>query len=110
RTGHYMILFTPDDYRYQYYWKTTEYKNYHFYFRVRACNDVHVALASAMDHVQYQYEIVIGGWNNTQSVIRFRDKVHQVEYREVGIVSCTELRLFWINWEGGNVRVGKGGD
>ena len=33
-----------------------------------------------------------------------------VEHREDGVVSCTELRSFWVNWENGRIRVGKGGD
>lgn len=40
-------------------------------FEVMACNDVHIALSKedGLDE-QDTYEIVIGGWGATQSVIR----------------------------------------
>ena len=39
-------------------------------FKVRACNDAHIALSSSSDLDSNMYEIVIGGQNNTKSAIR----------------------------------------
>ena len=40
-------------------------------FRVRACNDAHVALSEGLGNTQIRTtEIVIGGWANTRSAIR----------------------------------------
>ena len=39
-------------------------------FKVRACNDAHVALSSSTNLDRDMYEIVIGGWSNSKSVIR----------------------------------------
>ncbi len=37
-----------------------------FYFNVKAANDIHVKISNGID----DYEIVLGGWNNTRSIIR----------------------------------------
>lgn len=40
-------------------------------FKVKACNDAHVALSTTTTTDSQTYEIVLGGWNNTKSVVRF---------------------------------------
>jgi len=39
-------------------------------FRVKACNDVIVGLGTSSDTNPNTYQIVVGGWANTKSVIR----------------------------------------
>ena len=39
-------------------------------FKVRACNDAHVALSASSNLDSNMYEIVIGGWSDTKSTIR----------------------------------------
>ena len=64
--GHQLSIDTPVDYRYQYMWKSVERRSF-LSFKVRACNDVHVALAEEMGRTDTSmYEIVIGGWENTR--------------------------------------------
>lgn len=50
-----------------------------FVFRVKACTDVHVLLSHTFDHYDPMntYEVVLGGWYNTKSVIR-TENVEQV--------------------------------
>ena len=79
-------------------------------FKVRACSDVHIGLAkySGIANVD-MYEIVLGGWENTQSVIRKGIQGgHEAELQQEGIVSCDESRYFWASWSGGLIAVGKG--
>lgn len=102
--GYYFGVRTPDDFRYEYVWKTTDYKNNQFRFGVLACHDVHINLSPEKGKVYY--EVVIGGWNNTQSVIRMGG-AHMQEYQETGIVGCQQWRPFWISWTESTIRVGK---
>src|SRR6218665_723540 len=102
-----MDVFTPDDFRYQYVWKSTQYQNNQFRFYVMACHDVHVNLSPREGEVYY--EAVLGGWNNTMSVIRLAN-VHLQEHQGTGIVNCNEWRLFWISWTEATIRVGKGSE
>ncbi|MBX7151712.1 DUF3421 domain-containing protein [bacterium] len=39
-------------------------------FKAAAKNDIHIAISDAMATIDPMYEIVIGGWGNTKSVIR----------------------------------------
>ena len=40
-------------------------------FQVEACNDAHIALSENFEQYGSRtYEIVLGGWSNTQSAIR----------------------------------------
>ncbi|XP_046556761.1 uncharacterized protein LOC124265984 [Haliotis rubra] len=80
-----------------------------FKFKVRASSDAHVALLQD-DGVtdRYIYEIVIGGWRNTQSVIRTgmqHDNRVTARHRPL---SATRFRDFWISWDSGVISVGTG--
>jgi hypothetical protein len=44
--------------------------NNSFELNVKACNDIHIKLTN----LDIEYEIVLGGWNNTKSVIRENNK------------------------------------
>ena len=39
-------------------------------FKVKACNDAHVALSTSTNLDSNMYEIVIGGWSNSKSAMR----------------------------------------
>jgi len=51
-------------------------------------------------------EVVLGGWYNTKSVIRWGvgtaenefDKEHFLEVETPHLLHCTELRTYWISW------------
>ncbi|XP_015113518.1 uncharacterized protein LOC107038774 isoform X1 [Diachasma alloeum] len=99
---------------------TTEDKlEYNFYpcssgqiqFRVRAPNDAHIALTTGPHESEPMYEIFIGGWGNSKSVIRKnRVKPEVAEMDTPGILSADESRGFWIRWHGGNITFGKEGE
>lgn len=80
-------------------------------FRVKAPHDAHIALTSGPSEGEPMYEIFIGGWGNSKSVIRKnRSKPEVAEADTPGILNGDELRGFWIRWQDGNITVGKEGD
>ncbi|XP_033105774.1 uncharacterized protein LOC117108037 [Anneissia japonica] len=80
-------------------------------FRVKARNDVHIALSPENNDVDEEYEIVIGGWRNTKSVIRRSRQGDNlaVYVNRNGFVDTEEFRRFWISFRGGDIRVGEDG-
>ena len=80
-------------------------------FKAKTCSDVHVGLAryAGISNVEMN-EVVIGGWNNTQSVIRKgpQNDGDRAELQTPDILSCTEYRFFWIYWDDHVISVGKG--
>ncbi|XP_048247355.1 uncharacterized protein LOC124145114 [Haliotis rufescens] len=80
-----------------------------FKFKVRASNDAHLVLLQA-DGVtdENAYEVVIGGWNNTQSVIRKgMAQANRVTTRHTPLFAF-HSHDFWISWENGVIAVGTG--
>ncbi|CAH1267833.1 CPAMD8 [Branchiostoma lanceolatum] len=104
---------TPStDTQYRYRWDLPRLTGHRFTFEVQANNDAHVALSSQSQDMDDMYEIVIGGWSNTQSVIR-RSKQgnNHATASTSGINSPTEYRTFWITWSSdGTIAVGRGGE
>lgn len=62
-------LITPNDYKYNPIGYNLENKKY-IIFRVNANNDAHISLGESLEHYGKHYEIILGGWDNTRSVIR----------------------------------------
>jgi len=77
-------------------------------FCVRASNDVHINLADDKSN-QDTIEIVIGGWGNTKSVIRFRRRQVQTVVETFGAqLDAFAYTTFWVSWWGGHIQVGRG--
>eukprot|EP00058_Branchiostoma_floridae_P026175 XP_002611665.1 hypothetical protein BRAFLDRAFT_117103 [Branchiostoma floridae] len=97
------------DTQYRYRWDLPRLTEDRFTFDVQANNDVHVGLSSQSQDLDDMYEIVIGGWSNTQSVIRRSKQGNNlVTVSTSGIISPTEYRKFWITWSSdGTIAVGK---
>nr|XP_022343555.1 uncharacterized protein LOC111136752 isoform X1 [Crassostrea virginica] len=77
-------------------------------FKVKGCNDAHLILSENRNDSFQSYEIVIGGWGDTTSVIR---SCRQCQHRAVKYhtpISCTEYKPFWVSWRNGTIRVGEG--
>lgn len=80
-------------------------------FEVMACNDAHIALSETKgDDSHNTYEIVIGGWADSQSVIRtFKQGPHMdTAAHQNHPVDCHKYMPFWISWANGVITVGKG--
>ncbi|XP_072393497.1 uncharacterized protein [Diabrotica undecimpunctata] len=77
-------------------------------FRVRAANDAHLALTTQAAECEPMYEVFIGGWGNSKSIIRKnRSKPDVAEVPTPGILHPNEFRGFWIRWQNGNIAVGR---
>lgn len=63
-----------------------------------------------MNYFAY-FQIFIGGWGNTKSVIRRnRTKPDKVEIETPNILHGGEFRGFWIRWDNGVVSAGREGE
>ena len=104
-TGNMYTIYTPDTYGYNYLWMDPS--DEYFVFRVAACSDVHVALSNTATN-STAYEIILGGWTNTQSAIRLHYSSHLTEHSTPNILHCRRLRSFWMQWDNRHIRVGSG--
>ena len=78
-------------------------------FRVRAGNDAHIALSLDKNNWDtHTYEIVIGGWKNSRSVIRRCDQCLPKSNFVHSPLNASEFKPFWISWTNGDIRVGTG--
>lgn len=98
---------TPDKLEYQFYPASGGC----FQFRVRAAHDAHLALTNGPFEGEPIYEVFIGGWGNTKSVIRRnRQKPDVVEVPTPDILNAGEYRGFWIRWYDNVITVGREGE
>ncbi|CAG2246324.1 unnamed protein product [Mytilus edulis] len=74
-------------------------------FKVKANNDAHVALMSSNNPNDPLYEIVLGGWYNTQSVIRDRKQGGHLAVYRGRVLNSNEFRTFTIKWSNARIRV-----
>ncbi|CAH1794507.1 unnamed protein product [Owenia fusiformis] len=108
-SSHEVQINTPNDYNFKHGWVATGDTKF-FTFAVQACSDAHLELqATPGDTDNLNYEIVIGGWSNTQSVIRTRKMGPNVAvFQTPNLLSCSAFHLFWLSWAGGVIEVGTG--
>nr|XP_016927675.1 C3 and PZP-like alpha-2-macroglobulin domain-containing protein 8 [Drosophila suzukii] len=82
-----------------------------FTFKVRSPKDAHLALTPAPEENGPIFEIFLGGWENTKSVIRKdRQKPEVAEVPTPGILDAGEFRGFWVRWYDNVITVGREGD
>lgn len=83
-----------------------------FSFSVTTCHDAHLVLSSGTNIATSQtYEIVIGGWENSRSMVRNcvlcdHDPVKKEKFVHEPL-SCNESRSFYVDWEDHVIKVGK---
>ncbi|XP_038066788.1 C3 and PZP-like alpha-2-macroglobulin domain-containing protein 8 [Patiria miniata] len=82
-------------------------------FAVKIERGASLALAESTTHGSIFAEMNIGGQNNRRSAVRscYNVECHDAvaTHDEAGLVDANEYRPFWIEYKGGVVRVGKGG-
>ncbi|XP_075215562.1 uncharacterized protein LOC142321402 isoform X1 [Lycorma delicatula] len=100
-------LSTPDKLEYNYY----PVSGGSLHFTVKTPNDAHIALTQGPSETDSMYEIFIGGWNNSKSVIRKnRQKPDKAIQETPNILTADEAKGFWIRWNGGSIALGKKGE
>ena len=78
-------------------------------FSVRGSNDAHVGFFEGPNENSSMYEVVIGGWSNSQSVIRRGPQAaNEVEVATQGVLNADEWRPFWLVFDGEAVVIGHG--
>ena len=78
-------------------------------FSVKAANDAHIGFMAGPKEQKDMYEIVIGGWANTQSVIREQHQgKNMVTVKRNNLLSAQEARSFWVTFQAGLIVVGTG--
>lgn len=78
---------------------------------MQCANDCHVTLTERPLELLPRYEIVIGGWTNTKSVIRQIGKQPDlIAVSTPSIVNPREMRSFWVRWQNNVIQVGRGGE
>ncbi|XP_013106607.2 uncharacterized protein LOC106086465 [Stomoxys calcitrans] len=98
---------TPNEKKYKYYPAQGEI----FTFNVCCTNDCHISLSTHMDWVTPIYEIAIGGWSNSKSIIRLIGKEPNVVAAITpNIVNPNEMRGFWVSWDNNVIQVGRTGE
>ncbi len=102
-----LTLTTEDKLEYQWY----PINGSQIQFRIKAPHDAHIALTTGPFEGDPMWEVFIGGWKNTKSVIRKnRTKPDVSEVASPDILTADEFRGFWIRWNGGYLTVGKEGE
>ncbi|XP_052061188.1 uncharacterized protein LOC127701337 [Mytilus californianus] len=79
-------------------------------FKVKARSDVHFALISGNTENDQLYEIAIGGWRNTKSVIRTSKQGDPVDSKHGTFLDDGVFKVFSISWYGDTINVGNGED
>lgn len=78
---------------------------------MKTCNDAHVGLfpgGTPDMATDLMYEIVIGGWSNTKSIIRNKKQGFGKVSASGRYLNCSEFIQFWISWNDGIIQVGQG--
>lgn len=103
----FITVITPSVYDYQYLPEVAVSKKSHVTFRVRAGADAHVALSRVYgDTDRTTYELVLGGWNNSRTAVRYGGRgpvVAQVD--TPALLDRHDFRSFWISWDSDVIQV-----
>jgi len=77
-------------------------------FAVQATNDAYIALGEDLNHEGKHYEIVLGGWDNTQSVIRKGNQQEHVVTKATPLLLHGDAKTFFrITWNKETLKVFK---
>lgn len=79
-------------------------------FKVKACHDAYIGLIAGDTVTSQLYEIVIGAFGNTKSVIRTAQQQIPAARTVSGgqFVHCQLYKQFWISWTYSTIKIGKG--
>ncbi|XP_062607741.1 uncharacterized protein LOC134269556 [Saccostrea cucullata] len=72
------------------------------------CNDAHLILSKNRNDTVDSYELVLGGWGDTQSAIRTRKQGSTMANAFHSPLSCNAFNPFWVSWDNGIIMAGEG--
>jgi len=75
---------------------------------VKTCKDAHIGLFETNNVNGNAYEIVIGGWTNTKSVIRKVKQGGNKVFKNAIVLDCSNFVVMWVSWIGGVIKTGRG--
>lgn len=84
---------------------TTDAIKFSFQGESSAC----IILEQTFGNSKTVYRIVIGGFENTRSIIE-RNKETKYTSFEKNLTSISDFRKFWLSWKSGSIEVGRGLD
>ncbi|XP_052078515.1 uncharacterized protein LOC127716368 [Mytilus californianus] len=85
----------------------SEYKS--FLFSVKGCRDAHLKLLSHETEVRQYYQVLIGGWGNSMSMLSIiMDGITNVDSSNSSEMDCDVYKQFWISWDQDVIKVGRG--
>lgn len=110
QTASKIVLDLPPVYQYHYIDELSTFIRHEKYIQIdiKGCHDAHFILSEHRNDSFSSYEIVVGGWGNTQSVIRECKQCVSMATASHSPLSCTEFRPFWVSWGNGTIRAGEG--
>ena len=101
---------TPDQFNdFDQLWRSVTQRDY-FVFKVRACSDVHVAVAPTpgVEREEAYFDIVISGWDNTKTQIRRVLNGQRSDasppVNTTGLLHCDHARDMWVSWTDNTVQ------
>ncbi|XP_076112030.1 uncharacterized protein LOC143080186 [Mytilus galloprovincialis] len=77
-------------------------------FKVKAKSNAHIALMSSNNEQDPLYEIILGGWDNLKSIIRYSKEGLPLAMHRGPVLKPTVYRTFYIKWNNGQIRVEDG--
>ena len=77
---------------------------------MQAYNDAHIALGVDTQHNGVHYEIVLGGWANSYSLICSGNQAHSLADYRARVVDGTKQVMFRISWDVNTLRVERSDD
>ncbi|CAC5423978.1 unnamed protein product [Mytilus coruscus] len=88
-------------------------QNSSIHFDLKVCSDAFVYLSASpiMDKQAALYEICIGGGGGKKVFLRRQDPTFEDVASNVlgdGSTQCGSFQPFWISWQNGNIKIGKG--
>ena len=109
-----MQIHTQGDVRDYRTWMTvSEDDRNHIIFRIKAASDAHILLTDEVNDYTKGYELIIGGWDNSQSAIKIPPHsggTIVIEVPTPDILSANEWRTFWVTYDHGLIETGSGSD
>ena len=80
-------------------------------FKVKACKEAFLALCQVQGHVYtLSYEFALGVNAGIDNELRYGVDGEAKDNNQAQVLSCDEMREFWVSWSNGDITLGQGGN